>query len=93
MLRYGGKAPQCDDWEDDVNRRVEHEGKDASKTNHKQHGPGETTLAYDGSQALPKTVHRTLQSVEPKVAEEKIWKEEGLLKHAYHDQASRAFAQ
>lgn len=93
MLGYSGEATQRDDCDNDIDRSFEHERKDAREENHEQHRPDETDLANDGSQALPKTMHCTLQSVKPKVAEEKIWKKEGLRNGTYHDQASRAFAQ
>lgn len=92
VLCDGGEKTQRKDREDNLNRRVECEGKDASKADHKQHCPGETALANNGSQALPKAVHRTLRSAKPKVA--KVGLEEGgLRKGTYHDQPSRAFAQ
>src|ERR1700687_4425205 len=63
VLRDGCDATQCDDGDDDLGCGLEYESKDAGQAHHKQHGPGKAAFADDGSQALPKAVHRNLHSV------------------------------
>jgi hypothetical protein len=93
MLRQSSETTQRDDWEGDFNWSFEHQGEDAREADHEQHRPGETDLAKHRDQVLPNTAQRTLHGFKPKVAIEKIWKEEGLSNNTHHDQAPRAFAQ
>src|SRR5258708_13606931 len=58
VLRDGCDATQCDDSDDDLGCGLKYEGKNAGEAHHKQHAPGKAALAYDGSQAPPKAVHR-----------------------------------